>query len=138
MPVAAPASPSPDEEGAAGRHRWLLPGLGALAAVSAVIAAVVIVASGGQPEPAAAAQGQVLVEYHPIPPTDGYSRQGVEAWAAVLQDGSAVQAMAFHGLLFDRQPRPGGTPPILLDGRQLEPGTGTGLADRLRRQILED
>lgn len=133
-----------------------------------------------------AARGEVLVEYRPFPPTEGYSRQAVEAWAAVLQEGSAEQAMAFHELLFDRQPQQGGTPPsaadleawaveagadegvvrvgleradptfvdaaraaareadvagvpsVVVDGRPLERATGTELADRLQRQILED
>jgi protein-disulfide isomerase len=163
-----PAVPSdplpPGHDIAPERSRRLLFALGGLALVSAVIAAVVIVSSGGQPklaeDPAAqvrtsptslivgrtdaptkvvvfedfastvsrefeiasrdfleveAAQGGVLVEYRPFPSTEGYSRQSVEAWAAVLQGGTAEEAMAFHELLFDRQPASGAPPPTAAD-----------------------
>jgi protein-disulfide isomerase len=51
-----------------------------------------------------AAQGHVLVEHHPYSVTAGYSRQALEAWAAVVGHGSATQAKVFHDELFDRQP----------------------------------
>ena len=51
-----------------------------------------------------AAKGKVRVEYHPFALSDGYSRDALEAWGAVLDGGTAGQALAFHDLLFDRQP----------------------------------
>ena len=51
-----------------------------------------------------AAAGQVRVEYRPFHLTDGYSREALRAWGAVLDGGTAEQALAFHDLLFDRQP----------------------------------
>jgi protein-disulfide isomerase len=56
-----------------------------------------------------AADGGVVVEYRPFHLTDGYSRDALEAWAAVAEHGTPAQALAFHDLLFDRQPRAGGT-----------------------------
>jgi len=55
-----------------------------------------------------AAEGKVLVEYHPFALRHGYSRDALEAWGAVLDGGTAEQALAFHDLLFDRQPSRGG------------------------------
>jgi protein-disulfide isomerase len=54
-----------------------------------------------------AAQGDVVVEYRPFHLTDGYSREALEAWAAVTEQGTVAQALAFHDLLFDRQPGAG-------------------------------
>ena len=51
-----------------------------------------------------AAEGKVRVEYHPFALSHGYSRDALEAWGAVLDGGTAQQALAFHDLLFDRQP----------------------------------
>jgi protein-disulfide isomerase len=178
MLVAPPASTPPENDGPADRNRWLLPGLGVLAAVSAVIAAVVIFSSGGSATPAddsaaqvrtsdeslivgppdaptkvvvfedfggsasrefeiasrdflevEAAQGNALVEYRPFSPADGYSRLALEAWAAVLQHGTAQEAMAFHGLLFDRQPSAAGTAPTVaeLDAWAVEAGAEQGV-----------
>ena len=59
MPVTPPPSTAPADDGPADRNRWLLPGLGALAAVSAVIAAVVIFSSGGASTPAKDPEAQV-------------------------------------------------------------------------------
>jgi protein-disulfide isomerase len=58
-----------------------------------------------------AAQGDVVVEYHPLPQAKGYSLLATQAWAAVLANGTAKQAMAFHAELFDRQPADGVTAP---------------------------
>ncbi len=57
-----------------------------------------------------AAQDNVRVEYRPFPVTDGYSRQALAAWAAVVEHGTAKQAMAYRNLLFDRQPEAGPGP----------------------------
>ncbi len=59
MPVPAPTSGSPDDGGPADRKRWLLMGLVALAALSAVIAGVVIVSSGGSGRPAESPEAPV-------------------------------------------------------------------------------
>lgn len=64
-----------------------------------------------------AARGEVLVEYRPIHLTDGYSRRALVAWAAVLRDGSAGEALTFHDRLFDRQPS---TPGRSRGGTELE------------------
>ena len=62
-----------------------------------------------------AAQGEVLVEYRPFSQADGYSRRALEAWAAVLGDGTPRQALAFHDELFDRQPASGSASPTASD-----------------------
>jgi protein-disulfide isomerase len=52
-----------------------------------------------------AAKGKALVEYRPfqlLP--DQYSTLALTAWGAVLQKGTAQQALAFHDILFDKQP----------------------------------
>ena len=106
-----------------------------------------------------AAQGDVLVEYRPFPLTDGYSLLAIEAWAAVLEGGTATQAMAFHDELFDRRPDAGAAAPeaaelearrsagaagietvptVLIDGEPFGTGPGVELADRLQRRILAD
>ena len=178
MPVPAPAATSPDDGGPEDRSRWLLLGLVGLAALSAVIAAVVIFSSGGSSRPAEdpeaqvrirdealivgrsdaptkvvifddfgstpsrnfeiasrdfleveAAKGDVLVEYRPFHLTEGYSRRALEAWAAVLQQGSAPEARRFHELLFDRQPATRETVPTdaELDAWAVEAGADEGV-----------
>ena len=178
MPADPPDSLPHDDGIAPERSRKLLFALGALGLVSAVIAAVVIVSSGGQPKTAEdpeaqvrtsdaslilgrpdaptqvvvfedfgssvsrefeiasrdfleveAAQGKVLVEYRPFPSTEGYSAQAVTAWAAVLQEGTAGEAAAFHELLFDRQPAQGAAPPTTaeLDALAVEAGAEQGV-----------
>jgi protein-disulfide isomerase len=131
----------------------LLVVIGALAAISVVVAALVIFSSGEgpaeRPEPAAAvrageqsvvvgrgtaptqvvvledyaspesrafeiasrdflrieaARGSVQVEYRPFATGAGYSRDAFLAWAGVLRAGTPDQALAFHDVLFDRQP----------------------------------
>ena len=81
-----------------------------------------------------AAQGDVVVEYHPLPQTDGYSLSATEAWAAVLEDGTAKQAMAFHDELFDRQPAAGAATPTGRAaggmGRRRRGRAGAGAATR--------
>jgi protein-disulfide isomerase len=62
-----------------------------------------------------AAQGKVRVEYHPFPLAAGYSRDALEAWGAVLDGGTAKQSLAFHDLLFDRQPVAGGSADAAVD-----------------------
>jgi protein-disulfide isomerase len=76
-----------------------------------------------------AAQGDVLVEYHPFHLADGYSRQALEAWAAVLENGTAEQAMAFHDELFDRQPAAGAAAPTAaqLEGWAVDAGVEKGM-----------
>ena len=55
-----------------------------------------------------AAQGHVLVEYHPVTRADtDYSTGALTAWGTVLQQGRPKQALAFHDLLFDVQPEAG-------------------------------
>ena len=57
-----------------------------------------------------AAQGRVQVEYRPfVAGNDLYSRDSGAAWVALLQAGTPKQALAFHDLVFDRQPDPGAT-----------------------------
>lgn len=83
-----------------------------------------------------AAQGDVVVEYRPFHLTDGYSRHALEAWAAVAEDGTAAQALAFHDLLFDRQPGAGGTAPggTQFDAWAVEAGVDQGVvSDALQR-----
>lgn len=56
-----------------------------------------------------AARGTVEVEYAPIATEDDYARGATAAWLAVLESGTPHQALAFHDVLFDRQPEPGST-----------------------------
>lgn len=52
-----------------------------------------------------AGKGKVLVEYRPFQLIDDeYSTLALTAWAAVLQNGTPKQALAFHDLLFENQP----------------------------------
>ena len=52
-----------------------------------------------------AEDGKVLVEYRPFHLLqDPYSTLALTAWGAVLQNGTAKQALAFHDLLYDKQP----------------------------------
>ena len=54
---------------------------------------------------AAADKGTVQVEYRPFHLLqDDYSTQALSAWSAVLQKGTAKQALALHDLLYDNQP----------------------------------
>ena len=54
---------------------------------------------------AAALTGAVQVEYRPVHLLPGgYSSQALSAWGALLQHGTAAQALRFHDLLFDQQP----------------------------------
>jgi protein-disulfide isomerase len=54
---------------------------------------------------AAAEKGTVQVEYRPFHLLqDDYSTRALSAWAAVLQGGTAKQALRFHDLLYDKQP----------------------------------
>src|ERR1700712_3898904 len=49
--------------------------------------------------------GKVLVEYRPFHLLqDPYSTLALTAWGAVLQKGTGKQALAFHDLLYDKQP----------------------------------
>ena len=83
-----------------------------------------------------AAQGDVQVEYRPFPQTDGYSLLAIEAWAAVLEGGTAKHAMAFHDELFDRQPAVGEAPPsdAELEAWAVDVGVDEGLvSDALER-----
>jgi len=139
----------------------LLVVIGALAAISVVVAALVIFSSGEgpaeKPEPAAAvsagdqslvvgkstapvkvvvyedfaspesrgfeiasrdflrieaARGSVQVEHRPFSAsTADYSREALQAWAGVLRAGTPEQALAFHDVLFDRQPASGAPTP---------------------------
>ncbi len=53
-----------------------------------------------------ATQGKVLVEYRPFHLLqDPYSTRALNAWGAVLQKGTPAQALKFHDLLYDNQPR---------------------------------
>jgi protein-disulfide isomerase len=57
-----------------------------------------------------ASRGSVRVEYHPfVAGDDGYSADAFQAWGGVLGAGTPKQALAFHDVLFDRQP-PSGSP----------------------------
>jgi protein-disulfide isomerase len=57
-----------------------------------------------------AAQGRVQVEYRPfVAGKDLYSRDAGAAWVALLESGTPKQTLAFHDLVFDRQPDPGAT-----------------------------
>jgi protein-disulfide isomerase len=60
-----------------------------------------------------AGQGHALVEYHPVT-LGGPRAAGVPlaAWEAVLEAGSARQALALHDLMFDRQIPDGGVPAV--------------------------
>ncbi|MEP6814591.1 MAG: thioredoxin domain-containing protein [Marmoricola sp.] len=52
-----------------------------------------------------AAQGKVLIEYRPFQLlADGYSRRALDAWSAVLKNGTPAQALRFHDVLYDNQP----------------------------------
>src|SRR5207237_9490588 len=53
-----------------------------------------------------AAEGKVQVTYQPINflTQDDYSARALSAWAAILDKGTAKQALAFHDKLFDDQP----------------------------------
>ncbi len=62
-----------------------------------------------------AARGRVQVEYRPYAQSDdGYSTQALQAWAGVLGAGTPKQALAFHDVLFDRQPTTGTPTPTQL------------------------
>jgi protein-disulfide isomerase len=154
VPASPSASSQSEEDAAAERNTVLLLVLGCLAAISAVIAALVIFTGDGgpaeKPEPAAdvaageqsvivgrddastkvvvyedyaspdsrefeiasrdflrieAARGEVQVEYRPVSTAGaGYSADAITAWAAVLGAGTPTQVLAFHDVLFDRQP----------------------------------
>ncbi|GAB3658892.1 thioredoxin domain-containing protein [Nocardioides korecus] len=53
----------------------------------------------------AARKGTVQVEYRPFHLLqDDYSSQALAAWSAVLQQGTAKQALALHDLLYENQP----------------------------------
>lgn len=59
-----------------------------------------------------AAQGSVQVEYHPfMAGAGGYSADALQAWGGVLGAGTPKQALAFHDVLFDRQPESGSPTP---------------------------
>lgn len=52
-----------------------------------------------------AEEGKVLIEYRPFHLLqDPYSELALTAWGAVLQNGTGKQALAFHDLLYDKQP----------------------------------
>ena len=52
-----------------------------------------------------AARGSVQVEYRPFAAAGSdYSAAALQAWAGVLRAGTPQQALAFHDVLFDRQP----------------------------------
>lgn len=54
-----------------------------------------------------AGRGAVRVRYLPFAATDqGYGAEALEAWAGALERGTPEQALAFHDVLFDRQPVP--------------------------------
>jgi protein-disulfide isomerase len=53
----------------------------------------------------AAEKGKVVVEYRPFHLLqDDYSTEALTAWAAVLDKGTAEQALKFHDLLYENQP----------------------------------
>ena len=59
-----------------------------------------------------AAQGTVQVEYRPFTTgAGGYSADALQAWGGVLAAGTPKQALAFHDVLFDRQPASGSPTP---------------------------
>ena len=59
-----------------------------------------------------AAQGSVQVEYRPFAAGAGaYSTDALQAWGGVLSAGTPKQALAFHDVLFDRQPSSGSPTP---------------------------
>jgi protein-disulfide isomerase len=82
-----------------------------------------------------AAQGNVLVEYRPFHLADGYSQRALQAWAAVLEGGTAKQAMAFHDELFDHQPDAGAAAPAAskLEAWAVDAGVDKGMV----REALE-
>jgi protein-disulfide isomerase len=51
-------------------------------------------------------KGRVYVEYHPINLLRSYtySARAMNAWAAVLKNGTPAEALTLHTLLFDNQP----------------------------------
>jgi protein-disulfide isomerase len=61
-----------------------------------------------------AARGSVQVEYRPFAHDTGYSADALQAWGGVLAAGTPKQAMAFHDVLFDRQPSSGTPTPSQL------------------------
>jgi protein-disulfide isomerase len=59
-----------------------------------------------------AGRGQVQVEYRPfLATTGGYGADALQAWSGVLRSGTPKQALAFHDVLFDRQPTSGSPTP---------------------------
>lgn len=54
-----------------------------------------------------AAAGGVQVEYRPFARDSDYSADALQAWGGVLGAGTPKQALAFHDVLFDRQPSSG-------------------------------
>lgn len=63
-----------------------------------------------------AARGTVEVEYRPIAVEENpNTRVAFSAWAAVLRAGTPAQALAFHDVLFDRQPDAGASTAAELD-----------------------
>jgi protein-disulfide isomerase len=59
-----------------------------------------------------AAQGRVQVEYRPFATgSSGYTADALQAWGGVLTAGTPKQALAFHDVLFDRQPASGSPTP---------------------------
>ena len=62
-----------------------------------------------------AARGTVQVEYRPfVGSRSEYSADAMQAWAGVLAAGTPKQALAFHDVLFDRQPDSGSPTPSQL------------------------
>jgi len=87
-----------------------------------------------------AAQGNVLVEYRPFYLTLGYSQWALRAWLAVLEGGTAKQAMEFHDELFDRQRSADESPPsdAELEAWAVDAGVDEGLVgDVLERPDRE-
>ena len=59
-----------------------------------------------------AARGSVQVDYRPfVAGSDAYSTDALQAWGGVLSAGTPKQALAFHDVLFDRQPSSGSPTP---------------------------
>jgi protein-disulfide isomerase len=59
-----------------------------------------------------AGRGQVLVEYRPFLATPGgFGADALQAWSGVLGAATPKQALAFHDVLFDRQPASGSPTP---------------------------
>jgi protein-disulfide isomerase len=66
-----------------------------------------------------AEEGKVLVEYRPFHLLqDEYSTRALTAWGAVLQKGTGRQALAFHDLLYDKQPYEQDAPTSSSTGRR--------------------